>query len=88
MRTRDTGKSFLSCFQIRIWARRTAIEQGQGHYALNVTGPVLDFFQLYYNISYPLSKSGESNWRESSIFHPLLRWDVFLAFCDYLPCPS
>uniref|UniRef100_A0A4W6F7S8 Aminopeptidase n=1 Tax=Lates calcarifer TaxID=8187 RepID=A0A4W6F7S8_LATCA len=44
---------------IRIWARRTAIEQGQGHYALNVTGPVLDFFQLYYNISYPLSKSDQ-----------------------------
>uniref|UniRef100_A0A4W6F952 Aminopeptidase n=1 Tax=Lates calcarifer TaxID=8187 RepID=A0A4W6F952_LATCA len=53
------SKSFLSCFQIRIWARRTAIEQGQGHYALNVTGPVLDFFQLYYNISYPLSKSDQ-----------------------------
>ncbi|KAL7401763.1 hypothetical protein ABVT39_004363 [Epinephelus coioides] len=44
---------------IRIWARRTAIEQGQGNYALNVTGPVLDFFQLYYNISYPLNKSDQ-----------------------------
>lgn len=47
------------CVQIRIWARRTAIEQGQANYALNVTGPILDFFQLYYNISYPLNKSGE-----------------------------
>ncbi|XP_034542646.1 aminopeptidase N-like [Notolabrus celidotus] len=44
---------------IRIWARRKAIEQGQGSYALNVTGPVLDFFQSYYNISYPLSKSDQ-----------------------------
>ncbi|XP_042268842.1 aminopeptidase Ey-like [Thunnus maccoyii] len=44
---------------IRIWARRKAIEQGQGDYALNVTGPILDFFQLYYNISYPLSKSDQ-----------------------------
>ncbi|XP_041794551.1 aminopeptidase Ey [Chelmon rostratus] len=44
---------------IRIWARRAAIDQGQGNYALNVTGPVLDFFQLYYNISYPLSKSDQ-----------------------------
>ncbi|KAM9352585.1 aminopeptidase N-like [Symphorus nematophorus] len=44
---------------IRIWARRTAIEQGQGDYALNVTGPVLDFFQGYYNISYPLTKSDQ-----------------------------
>ncbi|KAF3689289.1 Aminopeptidase N [Channa argus] len=42
---------------IRIWARRAAIEQGQGNYAINVTGPILEFFQLYYNISYPLSKS-------------------------------
>ncbi|XP_062277573.1 aminopeptidase Ey-like [Scomber scombrus] len=44
---------------IRIWARRKAIEQEQGNYALNVTGPILDFFQLYYNISYPLSKSDQ-----------------------------
>uniref|UniRef100_A0A3Q1HII7 Aminopeptidase n=1 Tax=Anabas testudineus TaxID=64144 RepID=A0A3Q1HII7_ANATE len=44
---------------IRIWGRRAAIEQGQGNYALNVTGPVLDFFQSYYNISYPLSKSDQ-----------------------------
>ncbi|XP_041650601.1 aminopeptidase N-like isoform X2 [Cheilinus undulatus] len=44
---------------IRIWARRTAIEQGQGDYALNVTGPILDFFQSYYNISYPLKKSDQ-----------------------------
>ncbi|KAF7654812.1 hypothetical protein LDENG_00064510 [Lucifuga dentata] len=44
---------------IRIWARRKAIEEGQGNYALNVTGPILDFFQHYYNISYPLSKSDQ-----------------------------
>ncbi|KAM9854718.1 aminopeptidase Ey-like [Aulostomus maculatus] len=44
---------------IRIWARRKAIEQGHGDYALNVTGPVLDFFQRDYNISYPLSKSDQ-----------------------------
>uniref|UniRef100_A0A8C6VXF7 Aminopeptidase n=1 Tax=Nothobranchius furzeri TaxID=105023 RepID=A0A8C6VXF7_NOTFU len=45
--------------EIRIWARRKAIEQGQGDYALNITGLVLDFFQSYYNISYPLSKSDQ-----------------------------
>ncbi|XP_072291149.1 aminopeptidase N-like [Eucyclogobius newberryi] len=45
--------------QIRIWARRKAIESEQGNYALNVTGPILDFFQDYYNISYPLSKSDQ-----------------------------
>uniref|UniRef100_A0A3B4BFX1 Aminopeptidase n=1 Tax=Periophthalmus magnuspinnatus TaxID=409849 RepID=A0A3B4BFX1_9GOBI len=55
--------TFLSyifvCFEIRIWARRKAIQSGQGNYALNVTGPILDFFQNYYNISYPLSKSDQ-----------------------------
>ncbi|XP_061628950.1 aminopeptidase N-like isoform X2 [Phyllopteryx taeniolatus] len=41
---------------IRIWARRKAMEQGHGNYALNVTGPILNFLQCYYNISYPLRK--------------------------------
>lgn len=45
--------------QIRIWARPSAIEQGHGDYALSVTGPILDFFALHYNTSYPLPKSGE-----------------------------
>uniref|UniRef100_M3ZWG3 Aminopeptidase n=1 Tax=Xiphophorus maculatus TaxID=8083 RepID=M3ZWG3_XIPMA len=45
--------------QIRIWARKKAIEEGQGNYALNVTGPILAFFQSYYNISYPLRKSDQ-----------------------------
>uniref|UniRef100_A0A672HE55 Aminopeptidase n=1 Tax=Salarias fasciatus TaxID=181472 RepID=A0A672HE55_SALFA len=49
----------LLCPQIRVWARRRFIERGQGDYALNVTGPILDFFQQYYNISYPLSKSDQ-----------------------------
>lgn len=44
---------------IRIWARRKAIEEGQGAYALNKTGPILTFFENYYNISYPLSKSDQ-----------------------------
>ncbi|CAN9498632.1 unnamed protein product [Ophioblennius macclurei] len=44
---------------IRVWARRQFIDQGQGDYALNVTGPILEFLQQYYNISYPLSKSDQ-----------------------------
>ncbi|XP_057691884.1 aminopeptidase N [Corythoichthys intestinalis] len=46
----------LGDISIRIWARKKAIEQGQGNYALIVTGPVLDFLQRYYNNSYPLRK--------------------------------
>ena len=45
--------------QVRIWARRQAIAEGQGDYALNVTGAILNFYEHYYNTSYPLSKSGD-----------------------------
>lgn len=44
---------------IRIWARRKAILEGQGDYALQVTGPILKFYERYYNASYPLSKSDQ-----------------------------
>ncbi|XP_061077243.1 aminopeptidase Ey-like [Conger conger] len=44
---------------IRIWARKKAIADGHGDYALNVTGPVLKFFEGYYNVDYPLSKSDQ-----------------------------
>ncbi|TRY88000.1 hypothetical protein DNTS_007026 [Danionella cerebrum] len=44
---------------IRIWAREKAIEDGHGDYALNITGPILKFFEDYYNVSYPLSKSDQ-----------------------------
>lgn len=44
---------------IRIWARKKAIDEGQGDYALNKTGPVLAFFENYYNSSYPLTKSDQ-----------------------------
>uniref|UniRef100_A0A8C7K2Z9 Aminopeptidase n=1 Tax=Oncorhynchus kisutch TaxID=8019 RepID=A0A8C7K2Z9_ONCKI len=48
-----------NCLQVRIWARRKAIAEGHGNYALNVTGPMLNFFERYYNASYPLSKSDQ-----------------------------
>ncbi|RVE74836.1 hypothetical protein OJAV_G00026210 [Oryzias javanicus] len=41
---------------VRIWAQRKAIERGHGGYALNVTEPILHFYQKYYNSPYPLSK--------------------------------
>nr|XP_046263496.1 aminopeptidase Ey-like isoform X2 [Scatophagus argus] len=44
---------------IRIWARKKAIEEGQGNYALEKTGPILTFFENYYNSSYPLKKSDQ-----------------------------
>ncbi|CAL8246251.1 unnamed protein product [Lota lota] len=45
--------------QVRIWARSQAIAEGQGDYALNVTGAILNFYEHYYNTSYPLSKSDQ-----------------------------
>lgn len=44
---------------IRIWGRPKAIAEGQGEYALNVTGPILGFFEEHYNTPYPLSKSDQ-----------------------------
>ncbi|XP_047435973.1 aminopeptidase Ey-like [Mugil cephalus] len=44
---------------IRIWARRKAIQEGQGDYALEKTGPILSFFENYYNSPYPLTKSDQ-----------------------------
>ncbi|XP_042331729.1 aminopeptidase N [Sceloporus undulatus] len=44
---------------IRIWGRPKAIVEGQGGYALNVTGPILSFFERHYNTPYPLSKSDQ-----------------------------
>ncbi|NXC29415.1 AMPN Aminopeptidase, partial [Campylorhamphus procurvoides] len=45
--------------QIRIWGRPNAIAEGQGGYALNVTGPILKFFEMHYNTPYPLPKSDQ-----------------------------
>uniref|UniRef100_A0A8D0TJY8 Aminopeptidase n=2 Tax=Sus scrofa TaxID=9823 RepID=A0A8D0TJY8_PIG len=44
---------------IRIWARPNAIAEGHGMYALNVTGPILNFFANHYNTPYPLPKSDQ-----------------------------
>ncbi|KAF0023442.1 hypothetical protein F2P81_024072 [Scophthalmus maximus] len=44
---------------IRMWARMKAIGKRQGDNALNVTGPILQFYERYYNATYPLSKSEE-----------------------------
>ncbi|NXB34026.1 AMPN Aminopeptidase, partial [Eulacestoma nigropectus] len=44
---------------IRIWGRPEAIAGGQGNYALNVTGPILSFFEAHYNTAYPLPKSDQ-----------------------------
>uniref|UniRef100_A0A8C9SJF2 Aminopeptidase n=1 Tax=Scleropages formosus TaxID=113540 RepID=A0A8C9SJF2_SCLFO len=44
---------------VRIWARKKATDEGQSKYALNVTGPILEFFEKYYNVSYPLPKSDQ-----------------------------
>lgn len=45
--------------QIRIWARPSAIDEGHGDYALNVTGPILSFFAQHYDTPYPLEKSDQ-----------------------------
>nr|BAG82599.1 aminopeptidase N [Gloydius brevicaudus] len=41
---------------IQIWGRPNAIMEGQGAYALNVTGPILRFFEREYRVPYPLTR--------------------------------
>ncbi|NXM78588.1 AMPN Aminopeptidase, partial [Serilophus lunatus] len=44
---------------IRIWGRPSAIREGQGDYAANVTGTILNFFEDHYSTPYPLPKSDQ-----------------------------
>ncbi|KAI4894399.1 hypothetical protein NFI96_008553, partial [Prochilodus magdalenae] len=44
---------------VRIWARSQAVADGHCAYALNLTGPILEFFEDYYKVPYPLSKSDQ-----------------------------
>ncbi|NXO19972.1 AMPN Aminopeptidase, partial [Cisticola juncidis] len=44
---------------IRIWGRPNAIQEGQGNYALSVTGRILSFFEGHYDTPYPLPKSDQ-----------------------------
>uniref|UniRef100_T1DNX8 Aminopeptidase n=1 Tax=Crotalus horridus TaxID=35024 RepID=T1DNX8_CROHD len=41
---------------IQIWGRPNAIREGQGIYALNVTGLILSFFEREYRVPYPLTR--------------------------------
>ncbi|KAM3926247.1 aminopeptidase N-like [Leptodactylus fuscus] len=46
--------------KVKIWGRKRAIvDENQGEYALNVTRPILEFFERYYNVPYPLEKSDQ-----------------------------
>ncbi|XP_068175753.1 aminopeptidase N-like isoform X2 [Antennarius striatus] len=75
---------------VRIWARRKAIDDRQGDYALNVTGPILQFYERYYNVAYPLSKSDQialpdfnpgamENWGLVTYRETALLYDPFLS---------
>ncbi|XP_033823587.1 aminopeptidase N-like [Periophthalmus magnuspinnatus] len=55
----DFVNNTIDTVLIRIFARKSAIAAGQGDYALNKTGPILKFFEEYYNSSYPLPKSDQ-----------------------------
>ncbi|XP_076995016.1 aminopeptidase Q [Tamandua tetradactyla] len=43
--------------EIRIWARKDVIANGDADFALNLTGPVFSFLEDLFNISYPLPKT-------------------------------
>uniref|UniRef100_G3U8J4 Laeverin n=1 Tax=Loxodonta africana TaxID=9785 RepID=G3U8J4_LOXAF len=43
--------------EIRIWARKDAIANGNADFALNITGLIFSFMEDLFNISYPLPKT-------------------------------
>ncbi|XP_036266285.1 aminopeptidase Q [Pipistrellus kuhlii] len=43
--------------EIRIWARKDAIANGNADFALNISGPIFSFLEDLFNISYPLPKT-------------------------------
>ncbi|XP_062943936.1 aminopeptidase Q [Cynocephalus volans] len=43
--------------EIRIWARKDAITNGNADFALNITGPIFSFLEDLFNISYSLPKT-------------------------------
>ena len=47
---------FLFVFQYRAWARPEAVDQTP--YSLEVGIEILEFFEEYFNITYPLPKQG------------------------------
>lgn len=44
--------------EIEVVARPEAIRNGEGDYGLSEAAKIIDYFVDYFNISYPLSKSG------------------------------
>ncbi|XP_043915563.1 aminopeptidase Q [Protopterus annectens] len=48
--TTENGK------EIRVWARKDAVKNGEAGYALNITGPLLTFFEELFDVKYPISK--------------------------------
>lgn len=76
--------------QIRIFAREQAIKAGHGDYALNITGRILKFFESYYNVPYPLPKSGRrltlGSWDKAAmcLFISLSGHEIYKLLCLYL----
>ncbi|XP_029427064.1 aminopeptidase Q [Rhinatrema bivittatum] len=43
--------------EIRIWARKEVVQIGSVDFALDITGPILSYFEELLNVSYPLTKT-------------------------------
>ena len=45
--------------EVRVCGRRAAILSGQLNYALEIATNLIEFYEKFYNVKYPLPKSGE-----------------------------
>lgn len=85
MRSWCIGLNYVCSEQIRIWARKKAIEDGHGDYALNITGPILKFFENYYSVPYPLSKSGM--FKHLNLLMKIIAWEKIIIIMIFNSLP-
>ncbi|KAK6494557.1 aminopeptidase Q-like [Huso huso] len=79
----DYVSKFEGSNEIRVWARKSSIENGEADYALNVTGPILTHLEHFFNVSYPLSKT-DLVALPDFIANAMENWGLMIYREDYL----
>uniref|UniRef100_H2YEN6 Aminopeptidase n=1 Tax=Ciona savignyi TaxID=51511 RepID=H2YEN6_CIOSA len=76
--------------QTRIYARPQQIAAGNANYSAGITPKILEYFEGYFNVSYPLAKSGDKEFIHllyHLCFHSWSNYQQFLFLYSILPQP-